>query len=308
MRQVAYWLLAAVGTAVAVGAYDVCLMATLWLAFTVAAYTLVRRRPEWPWYAALLAVVLIFAYVSAAAPGNAARAASAGQSVAGLRHPVRLLTGMVKSIYFALGQVLIWQNSVMLLAGTLLLAPWLARYSAVKFSVMRLSPLWLLLWLLVSVGVMVFPAVLIYQNIQYNTWHCVHFYFLIGWVLVLAAAYQYLLDCYPALAVLAGAPVRMVCQVALAVLCFGSTASNTHQAYLDLAFRAPDFAARSRQREVSIQEHRRQHNAQPFVLKPLYTADEAYKVPVVLYTVDFNDSDRDYFGQYYHADSVRAGQ
>ena len=205
-RQWAYWGLAAAGAAVAVGAYEVCLMAIWWLTFSVAAYTLARRGPEWRWYAALLAVVLLFAYISASAPGNMVRAASMGESPATLGQLLRIAGEGGKCVYYALEVVPTRLNSVLLLAGTLLFAPWLARHSVIRFSGVSRSLLWLLLWLVLSTAMLVLPAVLVYRNAHHNSWQCVHFYFLIGWLMLAAAVYQWLLSRYPALASLASAP------------------------------------------------------------------------------------------------------
>ncbi|UOQ55166.1 DUF6056 family protein [Hymenobacter cellulosivorans] len=288
----------------AIGAYDVSMMAICWvLGSAVAISWLFKHSAKW-WYVALFALAMIGAFVAVTAPGNQVRAAMAGRDLGQVLKSPQAIVIIVKSIYFALTQSISWANSLLLLLGSVLLAGLLTRVrETVVFNLGRLHPLMLGLWLLAGLGAMIFPSILVYQTVWPHSWQCVYFFFLMGWVWLLATVFARYSAHSEVLRALSSPKGWRLTALAFFVLCFFGSTSNTHMAYLDVAAKAPEHYARVRQREQRLKDEAAR-GVQISEMRPLYSNEDAYRAPSVLYTYDFNNDDAAQYAIYYGVDSV----
>jgi hypothetical protein len=288
----------------AIGAYDVSMMAMCYLLGSTVLLALLLKLRTRGWYLALFGLAMIGAFFAVTAPGNQVRAAMSGRDIGHVLKSSQSLIIIVKSVYFALTQTVSWTNSLLLLLGSALLATLLmrAREDAIlDFS--QIHPVLLALWLLGGIGAMIFPSMLVYQTVWPHSWQCVYFYFLLGWLWVLATVIiRYRLHAGIARALEHTGNWNTVA-LAFCVLCFFSGTSNTHLAYLDVAAKAPEHYARVRQRELTLQRQAA-HHAKVAEMRPLYSYEDAYRAPSVLYTYDFNNDDAAQYALYYGVDSV----
>lgn len=289
----------------AIGAYEVSMVAICWVSGTALVMTWLRRHPSRWWFVLLFLVVLAAAYVAASAPGNHVRAMGRGRDISQIMlSPQGVVVGL-KSLYFAFTQAISWANQLLLLLGSVLLAGALARLRLeLQFALTSVHPGLLAAWLLAGITAMVFPSTLVYQTVWLHSWQCVYFYFVLGWVWLLAALLVRYSSHLALLASLNAVKGRRMIAAAFFVVCFGSNSANTHLAYLDLATgKAHDYNKRVRQREQDVARAatRRLKVAE---LRPLYQEEETYKIAKVLYTDEFNQPDALDYGQYYGLDSV----
>lgn len=301
--RLGYFLLAGGAALLATGAYDTCLVALTWVLLGVAGQAWRRRSSVRWWYLALLLVNSAGAVVSIVAPGNAARA-----GLVGLHPRQEVLSGhvlfsLIKSFSYTLVHIVSWQNSLLLLAGTLLVAGTLARHTLYPDWFRRLHPLVLLAWLLLGCSLLVLPSIIVYQNVWYHTWHCVYGYFLLGWLGLLTVVFVRYAPGSALLQQLAGPAGRRACQVVFLVLCFCLDASNTRKGYADLLLRAPEHYRRVRAREQAMLETRAAGQRIGTIMY-LYSRYEDFKVPQLLYAVDFNDNDRRAYARFHGLDTL----
>ncbi|UOQ74415.1 hypothetical protein [Hymenobacter cellulosilyticus] len=233
-------IIAAGFSIVAIGAYDVSMMATCWVLGSAVALAWLFKSPAKAWFLALFALAMVGAFFAVTAPGNQVRAAMEGRNLGQILKSPQAIVVIVKSIYFALTQSFSWANSLLLLLGGTLLAGLLTRVrEAVVFNLSRLHPLLLGLWLLAGVGAMIFPSILVYQTVWPHSWQCVYFYFMFGWVWLLATIFARYSAHSEVLRALSGPTGWRLTALAFCALCFFSSSSNTHMAYLDVAAKAP---------------------------------------------------------------------
>jgi hypothetical protein len=295
---------AALFSILAIGAYDVSMMAICWvLGSAVGLAWLVKHPSKW-WFVALFALAMVGAFFAVTAPGNQARAALEGRNLGQVLKSPQVVVVIVKSVYFALTQSVSWANSLLLLLGSTLLAGLLTRVrDAVTFDLSRIHPALLALWLLGGIGAMIFPSILVYQTVWPHSWQCVYFYFMFGWIWLLATVFARYSAQSEVLQTLSGSTGWRLIALAFCALCFFSSSSNTHMAYLDVAAKAPEHYARVRQREQHLKEEAARHISVT-EMHPLYSNEDAYRAPSVLYTYDFNNDDAAQYAIYYGVDSV----
>ena len=302
--QVGFLLMAAFFSIVAIGAYDVSMMATCWVLGSTATLAWFTKQPGKWWFVLLLGIAMCGALVAVTAPGNQVRASIEGRNLGHILKSPQAVIIVIKSIYFALTQSIYWASSLLLLLGGTLLASLLTRVRAtLPFDLGRLHPALLALWLLAGIGALVFPSTLVYQTVWPHSWQCVYFYFMFGWVWLLATLFARYSAQSEVLRALTGATGWRLVALAFLVLCFFSNSSNTHLAYLDVAAKAPEHYARLRQREQQFKEAATQH-IPVAEMRPLYSNEDAYRAPAVLYTYDFNNDDATQYAKYYGVDSV----
>lgn len=296
------WVVAAGFSLLAVGTYEVSMMALIVVVGSAALGAWLKKQPaKWPLSAVLL-VLLLGACAAVAAPGNQARAASAGRSVSQLLSAAGLLRLGGQSGWLMFRQGVHWARSPLLLLGSGLLAGllWRARTS-LPLDLARVSPVGFGLWLLGGLSSLIFPSMLIYERVQEQTWQAVYFYFLLGWLSWVAVAYA---RYAPRLAWLAGLsrPVNWRgAALVFSLLCF--YAGNTHLAWVELFTTAPAHYRRVRQRAQRLQEAAARR-APAVEMRPLYAGADAQEAPQILYTIDFNDNDAAQYARYYGVDSV----
>ncbi|SHJ09150.1 hypothetical protein SAMN02745146_2256 [Hymenobacter daecheongensis DSM 21074] len=289
---------------IAIGAYDVSMMAICWVLGSAAALALLMKHPGKWWFVALFALAMIGAFFAVTAPGNQVRATMEGRNLGQIIKSPQVVVILVKSFYFALTQSISWANSLLLLLGSVLLAGLLTRVrSAVIFDLSRLHPALLALWLLGGMAAMIFPSTLVYQTVWPHSWQCVYFYFMVGWVWLLATVFARYAAQSEVLRALSSPTGWRLTALAFFGLCFLSSASNTHMAFLDVATKAPEHYARVRQRERFL-KNEAARQAQVTEMRPLYSNEDAYRAPGVLYTYDFNNDDASQYAIYYGVDSV----
>lgn len=289
---------------VTIGSYDVSMMATCWVLGSTVVLAWLTKQPGKSWFAALFALAMYGALAAVTAPGNRVRAAMGGRNLGQILKSPQAVVIIVKSIYFAFTQSISWPFSLLLLLGGTLLAALLTRVrETLPFDLGRLHPALLAFWLLGGICAMIFPSTLVYQTIWPHSWQCVYFYFMFGWVWLLATVFARYGAHAEVLRTLAGAAGGRLLALAFLVLCFFSNSSNTHLVYLDVAAKAPEHCARVRQREQYLRDEAAQH-AHVAGMRPLYSNEDAYRVPNVLYTYDFNDDDATQYAKYYGVDSV----
>ena len=297
-------LVAAFFSILAIGAYDVSMMATCWVLGSAVVLAWLTKQPGKWWFVVLFGVAMCGALAAVTAPGNHVRAAMEGRNLGQILKSPQVVVIVVKSIYFALTQSISWASSLLLLLGGTLLAALLMRVrETLPFGLGRLHPALLALWLLGGIGAMIFPSTLVYQTVWPHSWQCVYFYFMFGWVWLLATVFARYGAHAAVLRALAGATGWRRLALAFLALCFFSNSSNTHLAYLDVAAKAPEHYARVRQREQHLQGEAARH-ARVTEMRPLYSTEDAYRAPAVLYTYDFNNDDAIQYARYYGVDSV----
>ncbi|PJJ58980.1 DUF6056 family protein [Hymenobacter chitinivorans] len=289
---------------VAIGAYDVSMMAICWVLGSAAALAWLLNSPAKWWFTAVFALAMIGTFVAVTAPGNRVRAAMAGRDLGAVLKSPQAIVIMVKSVYFAVTQSVSWANSLLLLLGSLLLAGLLTRVrESVVFNLGRIHPVLLALWLLGGVGAMIFPSILVYQTVWPHSWQCVYFYFMFGFSWLLTSIFARYSAHSVVLGTLASAKAWRLTALAFCALCFLSSTSNTQMALLDVAAKAPEHYARVRQREQYLKDEAKR-GARVTEMRPLYSNEDAYKAPSVLYTYDFNNDDAVQYAIYYGVDSV----
>lgn len=288
----------------AIGAYDVSMMAICWiLVSTVGLVWTMKSSSKW-WFIALFFIAMIGTYVAVVAPGNQARAMGTGRNIGHILRSPQAFIIVLKSTCFALTQSIAWTNSLLLILGCLLLAGLLAQCQAMlPFNLSRLHPALLALWLLGGIAAMIFPSILVYQAVWPHSWQCVYFYFVFGLVWLFTTVFVRYTPRSILLKTLSGPTSWYLLAVAFCLLCLLSSASNTHLAFLDLATKAARHYARVRQREQHMLLEAAAH-AKVTEIRALYDNGELYKVPNVMYTYDFNENDASQFARYYGVDSV----
>lgn len=288
----------------AIGAYDVSMMAMCYLLGSTVVVAWLLRLLARGWYLALFALAMVGAFFAVTAPGNQVRAAMSGRDLGQVLKSAQGIVIVIKSVYFALTQTISWTNSLLLLLGSVLLAGLLTQVRADGGpDLSRLNPALLALWLLGGIGAMIFPSMLVYQTVWPHSWQCVYFYFLAGWVWLIATILVRYSSRSGLLRSLSSPAGWRLAALAFGSLCFFSSTSNTHMAYLDVAAKAPQHYARVRQREHTLQQQAARH-VQVTEMHPLYTNEDAYQAPSVLYTYDFNNDDAAQYALYYGVDSV----
>lgn len=308
-RRVGAQLLCLLGagffSVLAIGAYEVAMVAVCWVAGTALAMTWLRRHPSRWWFVVLFGVVVAAAYIAANAPGNHVRALGRGRNVSQiLLSPEGIVVGF-KSLYFAFTQTISWANRLVLLLGSVLLAGALARLRVeLQFALTSVHPGLLAAWLLAGITAMVFPSTLVYQTVWLHSWQCVYFYFVLGWVWLLAALFVRYSAQSALLASLNTLKGRRLIAASFFVVCFGSNSANTHLAYLDLITgKAQEHYSRVRKREQEVASAAAR-GLRVADLRPLYHEEEDYKIAKVLYSYDFNQPDVRDYGLYYGLDSL----
>lgn len=302
--QVVCLSVAVLFSVLAIGAYDVSMMAICWvLGSTVGLAWLMKSPSKW-WFVALFLTAMIGTYVAITAPGNQVRALSAGRDVAHILRSPQALIIIAKSSYYALTQSIAWANSLLLLLGGILLAGLLTHAQAsLPFNIGRLHPAVLALWLFGGIAVMIFPSILVYQNVWPHSWQCVYFYFTFGWVWLLTTVFVRYASHSILLTTLSGPTSWHLVAVAFCVLCLFSGVSNTHLAYLDISAKASEYYMLVRGREHHLRQKAASH-AKIIEMRALYNNEESYHMPSVLYTYDFNKDDATQYARYYGVDSV----
>ncbi|GAA4015438.1 hypothetical protein GCM10022408_30940 [Hymenobacter fastidiosus] len=302
--QLASLIWAAFFSIVAIGAYDVSMMAMCYLLGSTVVFAWLLKIPARNWFLVLFALAMIGAFFAVTAPGNQVRAAMSGRDLGHVLKSSQGVVIIIKSIYFALTQTISWTNSMLLLLGSILLASLLTQVRQdTGLDLSRIHPALLVLWLLGGIGAMIFPSMLVYQTVWPHSWQCVYFYFLLGWLWVLTTVIARYSSRSGLLRALSSTAGWRLAALAFCVLCFFSSTSNTHMAYLDVAAKAPEHYARIRQREQMLQQQAA-HHVKITEMHPLYSNEDAYRVPSVLYTYDFNNDDAVQYALYYGVDSV----
>lgn len=298
------WLAAAGFGLLALGTYEVSMMALMVVVGSAALWAWLRSQPaKWPLSAVLL-VLLLGAYAAVAAPGNQARAASAGRSVSQLLRLAGLLRLGGQSGWLLFRQSVHWALSPLLLLGSVVLAGllWRARAS-LPLDLARVSPVGFGLWLLGGLSSLIFPSMLIYERVQEQTWQAVYFYFLLGWLSWVAVAYARYAPQLALLAELSRPANWRRTALVFSLLCFYPATSNTHLAWVELLTTAPAHYRRVRQRAQRLQEAAARR-APAVEMRPLYAGADAQEAPQVLYIIDFNPNDAAQYARYYGVDSV----
>lgn len=298
------FLVAAVFSVIAVGTYDVSMMAMIWVVGSVAAFSWWTKHAARWWFVLLLLLLLVSVYSSMSAPGNQERALNVGRNLGQLIKSPRVVILLVKSVFFALTQSVSWSNSLLLLLGGLVVAGLLLQVPQTLPDAISQTPLvWLLLWVLAGLSATIFPSILVYQTVWAHSWQCVYLYFLMGWgwlLLVFITRYRVRLAWLQAVSAPRGwKPLA----ASFCGLCLFSSGSNTHLAYLDFLTNAPGYYVRVRQREQTIQTSAARQ-ATSVELRPLYAHDDNWMLPKDLYTYDFSAGDAQQYVRYYGIDSV----
>ncbi|UOQ76161.1 hypothetical protein MUN84_16400 [Hymenobacter sp. 5516J-16] len=160
----------------ATGCYEVIMMIILWITFTNVFYSKILGQG---FRSALLLFIFSIgcALFSILAPGNTARASGINSRAAVVSISKLIATG-AKSVFFALGSVVSWADSILLLLGTLLLLQLLyKRRGEAGFFNLPIHPVLVLVWIIGGISLSIFPSIFAYQSVWIHTWQCVYFFF-----------------------------------------------------------------------------------------------------------------------------------
>ncbi|NVO86739.1 hypothetical protein HW556_17795 [Hymenobacter sp. P5252] len=304
-NRIVYLSCGVIFSIVSIGAYDVSMMTTCWVLGSITLVAWVRGEAIKWWYLALFGFSTIGIYMAVVAPGNQERAAELGHDLGQILKSPQILTIFAKSIYFAITQIFSWLNSLILVLGSFLIVACLNHSKVgLKLGFNNVHPILFGLWLLVGITASVFPSVLAYQSVWNHSWQCVYLYFLIGWIYLLNILYTKYLTNFN---ILKKIRVYYYGFGIFFAMCFFSGTSNVHLAYMDIMTYAPSHYKKVRQRESIIKEHYT-NSIKVIKLIPLYSNDEKWSVPNILYTFDFNDDDALQYARYYGIDSVNFKQ
>lgn len=285
----------------AIGAYEVSMMAVCWVLSTGVVLAWYRDyKAKWEFTIVLL-VSTVGVYAMLTAPGNYARASSVGKDLAYMAVSFRAVAAVLKSLYFAVVQSASWLNSTLLLAGSVLIGELCYRVRhALVLRINAFHPILLVVWLLAGTASMIFPSILVYQAVWEHTWQCVYFYFLVGWLWLIATLfvrYRPRIEIQNYRVLLSGVAGGF------GLLCFVANSTNTHQAYVDLARTASAFQHRQQQREQWVLQQAAR-GASVVTIRPLYSVDESYLLPATLYNDAFNAYDAIEYARYQGVDSA----
>jgi len=298
------WALLAVTSVcslLAIGAYEVSMMAVCWVLSTSVLLAWYRNdKAKWKFTVVfLMSTVGIYAMLTA--PGNYARASSVGKDLAYMAVSLRAVAAVLKSLYFAIVQTASWLNSTLLLAGSVLIGELCYRMRhALVLKINALHPMLLVVWLLAGSAVMIFPSILVYQSVWEHTWQCVYFYFLLGWLWLVATVF---VRYRPRIEIENYRILLLSIAGGFGLLCFVANNTNTYQAYVDLAYTASAFQHRQQQREQWLLQQAAR-GASVVIIQPLYSTDERYLLPATLYNGAFNAYDAVEYARYHGVDSA----
>jgi len=304
-QRILYGIGAVLAMVVAVGTYEIVLLATGWLVGTRTFIAFRRKQRPRGWWLLLLGLWLVCAYIALNAPGNFNRADNVMPDHAQLFSAKRLTLSTAKSVATMSSMLISWTNSLLLLFGTIILLPAITQQQPRPSNLAGLytarQSAGLLLWIVLGLSACILPSILVYQTVWERTWQCVYAFFLLGWVYSIIMILPYLRFRYTLFERALSYKVQIACRIIFVVVCIGGHNTNTNIAYMDLQFRAPEYQQRVLQRVQSMQ--RAHISRQSIRVTPVYSTAEAYKLPKALHIATFNENDAFNFARYYGIDA-----